>query len=431
MRIAVVGSGGREHTLVEALAAHPDVERLFALPGNAGTAARAENVPGIGTDDGAGLVAFAEREGVDLTVIGPEAPLVAGVADRFLDHGLAIFGPTAAAARIEGSKAFAKEIMGAANVPTARAEVFGDPAKAVRALDGFGPPWVIKADGLASGKGVTVTSDPDAARAAVEAALVARAHGEAGERILLEEYLDGPEASLFALSDGRTVVPLAPARDYKRVDDGDRGPNTGGMGAYSPLPDFPESLVDEVRRTILEPTVAELAARGGRYQGLLYAGLALTSQGPKVVEFNCRFGDPEAQVVVPRLASDLTDLLWATAEGGLAGQKVAWDPRAAVTVVLASGGYPGSYRRGLEVHGVDEAEAQPDVHVYHAGTTRDGDGTLRTAGGRVLAVTALGGDLSEARARSYAAAGLIRFGGVHYRRDIGILQDRPPAPVGT
>ncbi len=418
MRIAVVGSGGREHTLVEALAAHPDVERLFAVPGNAGTAARAQNVPGIAATDAAALAAFVEGERVDLTVIGPEAPLVAGVADQFLDRGLAVFGPAAAAARIEGSKAFAKDVMAAAGVPTARAAVFADPAEAVRALDGFGPPWVIKADGLAAGKGVTVTSDPAAARAAVEAALVGRAHGEAGARILLEEYLDGPEVSLFALSDGRTVVPLAPARDYKRVDDGDRGPNTGGMGAYSPLPDFPDSLVDEVRRTILEPTVAELAARGTRYQGLLYAGLALTSQGPKVVEFNCRFGDPEAQVVVPRLASDLAELLWATAEGVLAGQKVAWDPRACVTVVLSSGGYPGTYRRDLLIQGVEEAGAQPGVHVYHAATTRDAAGTLRTAGGRVLAVTALGDDLPEARARAYAAAELIRFDGVHYRRDI-------------
>ena len=418
MRIAVVGGGAREHVLVEALAAHPEVERLFAVPGNAGTSARAQNVQGIGGTDAPALAAFVEREGVDLTVIGPEAPLVAGVVDQFLDRGLAVFGPTGAAARIEGSKAFAKDVMAAAGVPTARAEVFTDPAEAVRALDGFGPPWVIKADGLAAGKGVTVTSDPAAARAAIEATLVGRVHGEAGERLLLEEYLDGPEASLFALTDGRAVVPLAPARDYKRVLDGDHGPNTGGMGAYSPLPDFPESLVEEVRRTILEPTVAELAARGVHYQGLLYAGLALTSRGPKVIEFNCRFGDPEAQVVVPRLATDLTDLLWATAEGVLAGEKVAWDPRACVTVVLASGGYPGSYRRGVEIHGVQEAERQPDVHVYHAGTVRAGNGTLRTAGGRVLAVTALGGDLAEARSRAYAAAELIHFDGVHYRRDI-------------
>jgi phosphoribosylamine--glycine ligase len=418
MRIAVIGSGGREHALVEALALNPDADRLYAIPGNAGTAARATNVPGIGITDAAALAAFVESNRVDLTVIGPEVPLVAGVADDFLDRGLAVFGPTAAAARLEGSKTFAKEVMAAAGVPTARAEVFDDPDAATRALDHFGPPWVIKADGLAAGKGVTVTEDLMAARAAIEAALVRRAHGDAGARILLEEYLDGPEASLFALSDGRTVVPLAPARDYKRVGDHDQGPNTGGMGAYSPLPDVPDSLVEEVRRTILEPTVAELCARGIRYQGLLYAGLALTSSGPKVIEFNCRFGDPEAQVVLPRLATDLTELLWATAEGVLAGEKVAWDPRACVTVVLASGGYPGSYRRDFEITGLQEAAALRDVHVYHAGTTTDPSGVVRTAGGRVLAVTALGDDLAEASARAYQAAGRIHFEGMHYRRDI-------------
>ena len=418
MRIAVIGSGGREHALVEALALNPDADRLYAIPGNAGTAARATNVPGIGITDAAALAAFVESARVDLTVIGPEVPLVAGVADYFLDRGLAVFGPTAAAARLEGSKTFAKEVMAAAGVPTARVEVFDDPDAATRALDHFGPPWVIKADGLAAGKGVTVTEDLMAARAAIEAALVRRAHGDAGARILLEEYLDGPEASLFALSDGRTVVPLAPARDYKRVGDHDQGPNTGGMGAYSPLPDVPDSLVEEVRRTILEPTVAELCARGIRYQGLLYAGLALTSSGPKVIEFNCRFGDPEAQVVLPRLATDLTELLWATAEGVLAGEKVAWDPRACVTVVLASGGYPGSYRRDFEITGLQEAAALRDVHVYHAGTTTDPSGVVRTAGGRVLAVTALGDDLAEASARAYQAAGRIHFEGMHYRRDI-------------
>jgi phosphoribosylamine--glycine ligase len=418
MRIAVIGSGGREHALVEALALNPDADRLYAIPGNAGTATRATNVPGIGITDAAALAAFVESNRVDLTVIGPEVPLVAGVADDFLDRGLAVFGPTAAAARLEGSKTFAKEVMAAAGVPTARAEVFDDPDAATRALDHFGPPWVIKADGLAAGKGVTVTEDLMAARAAIEAALVRRAHGDAGARILLEEYLDGPEASLFALSDGRTVVPLAPARDYKRVGDHDQGPNTGGMGAYSPLPDVPDSLVEEARRTILEPTVAELCARGIRYQGLLYAGLALTSSGPKVIEFNCRFGDPEAQVVLPRLATDLTELLWATAEGVLAGEKVAWDPRACVTVVLASGGYPGSYRRDFEITGLQEAAALRDVHVYHAGTTTDPSGVVRTAGGRVLAVTALGDDLAEASARAYQAAGRIHFEGMHYRRDI-------------
>jgi phosphoribosylamine---glycine ligase len=418
MRIAVVGGGGREHALLATLAQSPDVERLYAVPGNAGTATVAANVPGVGPADAAGLAAFAERAGVDLTVIGPEQPLVAGVADEFLDRGLPVFGPTAAAARIEGSKAFAKEVMAAAGVPTARAETFTDATQAVAALDGLGPPWVVKADGLAAGKGVTVTDDPAAATAAIQAALVGGVHGEAGARILLEEYLEGPEASLLAVTDGRTVVPLAPARDHKRVGDGDQGPNTGGMGAYSPLPDLPDELVDELRRTVLEPTVAELLRRGIRYQGVLYAGLTLTAGGPRVLEFNCRFGDPEAQAILPRMGSDLADLAWATAEGTLAGRKVAWDPRPCVTVVLASGGYPGSYRTGLEVDGLQAAAARPGVRLFHAGTALDAAGRVRTMGGRVLAVTALGDDLADARARAYAAAALVRFDGLHYRRDI-------------
>jgi phosphoribosylamine--glycine ligase len=421
MRIAVVGSGGREHALLATLAQSPDVERLFAVPGNAGTAQVAENVPGLGAADGPGLAAFAERRRVDLTVIGPEQPLVAGVADELLDRGLPVFGPTAAAARIEGSKAFAKEVMAAAGVPTARSQAFTDPARAVAALDDFGPPWVVKADGLAAGKGVTVTGDPAAARAAVEAALVGRVHGEAGATILLEEFLEGPEASVFAVTDGRTVLPLAPARDHKRVGDGDTGPNTGGMGAYSPLPDVDEDLVEEVRRTVLEPTVAELARRGARYQGLLYAGLTLTPAGPRVLEFNCRFGDPETQAILPRMTSDLADLLWTAAEGTLAGAKVSWDPRACVTVVLASGGYPGSYRTGLEIQGLEAAAARPGVQLFHAGTAPGPGGRVVTAGGRVLAVTALGDDLADARARAYRAAELVRFGGVHYRRDIAAV----------
>jgi phosphoribosylamine--glycine ligase len=418
MRIAVVGGGGREHALLATLAQSPDVERLYAVPGNAGTAQVADNVPGVGPTDAAALAAFAERAGVDLTFIGPEQPLVAGVADQLLDRGLPVFGPTAAAARIEGSKAFAKEVMAAAGVPTARSEAFTDPARAVTALDDFGPPWVVKADGLAAGKGVTVTDDRAAATAAIQAALVGGVHGEAGTRILLEEYLAGPEASLLAVTDGRTVVPLAPARDHKRVGDGDQGPNTGGMGAYSPLPDLTDEQVDELRRTVLEPTVAELLRRGIRYQGVLYAGLTLTADGPRVLEFNCRLGDPEAQAILPRMGSDLADLAWSTAEGTLASSKVAWDPRACVTVVLASGGYPGSYRKGLEVQGLHSAAALPGVHLFHAGTTLDAAGLVRTAGGRVLAVTALGDDLADARARAYAAAELVRFDGMHYRRDI-------------
>jgi phosphoribosylamine--glycine ligase len=421
MRIAVVGSGGREHALLVTLAQSPDVDRLFAVPGNAGTAEVAENVQGLGGTDAAGLADFAERRKIDLTIIGPELPLVAGVADEFLDRGLPVFGPTAAAARIEGSKAFAKEVMAAAGVPAAHSQTYTDPGAAVAALDGFGPPWVVKADGLAAGKGVTVTDDHAAARAAIEAALVGRVHGEAGARILLEEYLEGPEASVFAVTDGRTVLPLAPARDHKRIGDGDTGPNTGGMGAYSPVPDVDDELVDEVRRTVLEPTVAELARRGARYQGLLYAGLTLTVAGPKVLEFNCRFGDPETQAILPRITTDLADLAWAAAEGTLAGCKVSWDPRACVTVVLAAGGYPGSYRTGLEVEGLQAAAAEPGVHLFHAGTALDRAGRVRTTGGRVLGVTALGDDLADARARAYQAAELIRFDGVQYRHDIGAV----------
>ena len=421
MRIAVVGSGGREHALLVTLAQSPDVERLFAVPGNAGTAQVAENVPGLGPTDGPGLAGFVEANRVDLTIVGPEQPLVAGVADELLDRGLPVFGPTAAAARIEGSKAFAKEVMAAAGVPTARSASFTDPAAAIAALDDFGPPWVVKADGLAAGKGVTVTADPAAARAAVEAALVGGVHGEAGATILLEEHLEGPEASVFAVTDGRTVLPLAPARDHKRVGDGDTGPNTGGMGAFSPLPDVDDDLLDEVRRTILEPTVAELARRGARYQGLLYAGLTLTADGPKVLEFNCRFGDPETQVILPRMTSDLADLAWTAAEGTLAGAKVSWDPRACVTVVLAAGGYPGSYRTGLEVEGLQAAAARPGVQLFHAGTALGPGGRVRTAGGRVLGVTALGDDLADARAHAYRAAELVRFDGVHYRRDIAAV----------
>jgi phosphoribosylamine--glycine ligase len=311
--------------------------------------------------------------------------------------------------------------MAAAGVPTARSESFTDPGAAVAALDDFGPPWVVKADGLAAGKGVTVTGDRDAAAAAVEAALVGGVHGPAGATILLEEYLEGPEASVFAVTDGRAVLPLAPARDHKRVGDGDTGPNTGGMGAFSPLPDVDDDLVDEVRRTVLEPTVAELARRGARYQGLLYAGLTLTAGGPRVLEFNCRFGDPETQVILPRMTSDLADLAWTAAEGTLSGCKVSWDPRACVTVVLAAGGYPGSYRTGLEVAGLQEAAARPGIHLFHAGTSLDAAGRVRTAGGRVLGVTALGDDLADARARAYQAAERIRFDGVHYRRDIAAV----------
>jgi phosphoribosylamine---glycine ligase len=377
----------------------------------------AANVAGIDPLDGKALAAWAGSERVDLVVVGPEAPLVAGVADVLAAEGHLVFGPTAAAATIEGSKSFAKQVMAAAGVPTARSEAFTDPATATEALDDFGPPWVVKADGLAAGKGVTVTADPAVASAAVQAALVDRVHGAAGAEILLEEYLSGPEASVFAVSDGRVVVPLAPARDYKRVGDGDRGPNTGGMGAYSPLPDLSDDQVEQIRTAVLEPVVAELARRGTPYRGLLYAGLVLTADGPRVLEFNCRFGDPETQALLPRLRGDLAGLLAAAAAGDLAGTSVRWDPRACVTVVLASGGYPGPYRSGLPVTGL-EAAAATGAHLYHAGTALDPAGQVVTAGGRVLAVSALGDRLPAARALAYEAAAQVRFDGAHHRRDI-------------
>jgi phosphoribosylamine--glycine ligase len=417
VRVAVVGGGGREHALAAALAASPQVEQVFAVPGNPGTSLVAANVAGIDPLDGKALAAWAGSERVDLVVVGPEAPLVAGVADVLAAEGHLVFGPTAAAATIEGSKSFAKQVMAAAGVPTARAAVFTDPATATKALDDFGPPWVVKADGLAAGKGVTVTADPDVARAAVRGSLVDRVHGAAGAEILLEEYLAGPEASLFAVSDGHAVVPLAPARDYKRVGDGDRGPNTGGMGAYAPLPDLADDQVEQIRMAVLEPVVAELARRGTPYRGLLYAGLVLTADGPRVLEFNCRFGDPETQALLPRLRGDLAGLLAAAAAGDLAGTSVRWDPRACVTVVLASGGYPGPYRSGLPVTGL-EAAAATGAHLYHAGTALDAAGQVVTAGGRVLAVSALGDGLPAARALAYEAAALVRFDGVHHRRDI-------------
>jgi phosphoribosylamine--glycine ligase len=418
MRIAVLGSGGREHAILAGLARSGSVDKLWAVPGNVGTRELADPVADVDPANPAAVAGWAQRTGIDLVVIGPEAPLVAGVADELRARELPVFGPSAAAARIEGSKSFAKDVMAAAGVPTAAADVFTRPDKALAALDHFGPPWVVKADGLAAGKGVTVTEDRGAAADAVIAALIDGVHGDAGRTVLLEEFMDGPECSLFAVSDGTTVWPLAPARDYKRVGEGDSGPNTGGMGAYSPLPDVGPDLVERIRTTILEPTVAELAKRGTPYTGLLYAGLVLTAGGPKVIEFNCRFGDPETQVVLPRLATDLSELLLAGAGAGDGKLEPAWDERACVTVVVAAKGYPGPYRRGLPIEGVDEAAALDGVTVFHAGTALSPDGKLVTAGGRVVAVSALGDTVAAARELAYEAAGRVQFDGCHMRPDI-------------
>jgi phosphoribosylamine--glycine ligase len=392
------------------------VDRVVTAPGNAGIAdvARCEAVP---ADDVAAQVALAQHERADLVVVGPEAPLVAGLVDALAGRGIAAFGPTAAGARIEGSKAWAKELCLRHGIPTGRADITDDVTRAIMLLDAFEPPYVVKADGLAAGKGVTVAATRDEAVRAIEACLVDRAFGPAGDRVVIEEHLDGREISLLALTDGDSVVPLEPAQDFKRAGDGDAGPNTGGMGAFSPVPFVDAGTRHRIVEEILEPTVRALRAEGVDYRGVLYAGLMLTAEGPRVLEFNARFGDPETQAVVPRLDADLGEVLQACAEGRLHEAKVAWLPEACVTVVLASGGYPGEYRSGLPIRGLDRAGNLDKTVAFHAGTTVR-DGTVVTAGGRVLAVSALGKDLAEARGRAYEAASLISFEGMHRRTDI-------------
>jgi phosphoribosylamine--glycine ligase len=408
VRVLVIGGGGREHALCLALARDPSVGEIVAAPGNPGIAAVARTVP-LTTP-----LEVAQQVGPDLVVVGPEAPLVAGAADELRAAGFAVFGPSAAAAALEGSKAFAKDVMAEAGVPTAGHWVATTPDELAAALDAAGPPYVVKHDELAAGKGVVVTDD----RAA------ALAHGT-GHRVVVEEYLDGPEVSLFCLTDGATVVPLLPAQDFKRAGDGDTGPNTGGMGAYCPLPWLPPDVVDEVVKTVAVPTVEHMAARGTPFSGLLYVGLALTSSGPKVVEFNCRFGDPETQVVLALLDSPVGELLHAVATGRLAdhvsldrGGPLRWRDGAAVVVVVASEGYPSAPVVGDPIEGVEDAASVPGVAVLHAGTALDADGRLVTAGGRVLGVTATGTDIAAARASAYEAVQRLRIRGGHHRTDI-------------
>jgi phosphoribosylamine--glycine ligase len=423
VRVLLLGSGGREHALARALAADGDVTDLHAAPGNPGIGGIATVHPADLADTGA-VTGLARRLGSDLVVVGPEAPLVAGLGDALRGAGIACFGPDRAAARIEGSKSFAKEIMAAAGIPTAAARTCDGEQAAEAALTAFGAPYVVKADGLAAGKGVVVTGD----RA------VALAHAKACGRVVIEEFLDGPEVSLFAVSDGSTAVPLVAAQDFKRAGDGDTGPNTGGMGAYAPLPWAPPGLADEVLAAVVQPAVAELSRRGTPYRGLLYAGLALTSRGLRVVEFNARFGDPETQVVLELLRTPLAGLLAAAAAGSLAGAgPLEWAPGAAVTVVVAAEGYPGTPARGDVIDGLAEAERVPGAYVLHAGTAPGGAGSLVAAGGRVLNVVGTGADLAAARAAAYAAAGLIRLPGGWYRQDIAAAAARgesagqPPA----
>nr|WSZ97035.1 phosphoribosylamine--glycine ligase [Streptomyces sp. NBC_00857] len=409
MKVLVIGGGAREHALCRSLSLDPDVSALHCAPGNAGIAEVAELHP-VDAMDGAAVARLATELEAGLVVVGPEAPLVAGVADAVRGAGIPCFGPSREAAELEGSKAFAKDVMAAANVPTARSYVCTTPQQVDDALDAFGPPYVVKDDGLAAGKGVVVTGDLAAARA----------HALACGRVVIEEFLDGPEVSLFAITDGETVLPLQPAQDFKRALDNDEGPNTGGMGAYSPLPWADPKLVDEVLESVLQPTVDELRRRGTPFSGLLYAGLAITGRGVRVIEFNARFGDPETQVVLARLKTPLAGVLLGAANGTLADlPPLTWRADAAVTVVVASHNYPDTPRTGDPIEGLDDIAAQdaPDAYVLHAGTRLDGD-TVVSAGGRVLSVTAAGKDLRQARERAYTALNRISLAGSQHRTDI-------------
>jgi phosphoribosylamine---glycine ligase len=422
MRVLVIGSGGREHALVWKLAQSRHVTHLFCAPGNPGTAERAECVP-IAATDVAELVAFAVDKKVDLTVVGPEAPLCAGIADAFRARGLRIFGPNRHAAQLEGSKVFSKRFLLKHHVPTAAAGIFDQPEPARAYVRQHGAPIVVKADGLAAGKGVIVAQSVAEAEQAIADIMERRVFGDAGKQVIVEECLEGEELSAMALVDGNCFKLLALAQDHKRVGDNDTGPNTGGMGAYSPTP----LAVDA--QSIFERTLAGLQADGLEYRGVLYAGLMLTARGPQVLEFNCRFGDPETQAVVPRMDFDLAEAALATAEGTLEKFVVRWKSEAAVCVVMAAGGYPGAFARGQLIEGLPEAAKLPHVAVFQAGTKRGPAGELRTDGGRVLGVTGLGADIEEAARRAYAAVARIHFDGAHYRRDIAARALRLASPA--
>ena len=434
MRILVVGGGGREHAIVHSLSQSGGVHKIFVAPGNAGIREIASIVP-VRADDIENLVRFARTEQIDLTVVGPEQPLVLGIVDRFEQEGLAIMGPSAAAARLEGSKAFAKAFMQRHDIPTARHRTFaaGDYDEAAAYIEACGAPIVVKASGLAAGKGAVVCATVEEALETLAFMLRERAFGAAGEEVVVEEYMTGEEASVFALSDGKEYLLFAPAQDHKRIGEGDVGPNTGGMGAYAPVPIVTDDILRVVRNRVVAPTLHGMAAEGYPYRGVLYCGLMITEEGPRVVEYNCRLGDPEAQVVLPLLADDALDLFEATARGALRGSALSMRNGAAACVVLASGGYPGRYETGFAIKGLEQAAAHRDVMVFHAGTApglkEDGvpgrESETITSGGRVLGVTGLGRDLRAALDRAYEAVDHISFEHMQFRQDIGKKGLRP------
>jgi phosphoribosylamine--glycine ligase len=416
MRVLVIGGGGREHALVWKISQSPKVEKVYCAPGNAGTSQHAENVD-IPAEQIDRLLAFAHERKIDLTVVGPEQPLAMGIVDLFRKEGLRIFGPTAMAARIEGSKIFAKDLMREHGIPTGDYRVFTASAPAKDYVRGKGR-IIVKADGLAAGKGVYVCKNGDEAAAAIEQILEQNLFGDAGRQIIVEEFLEGQEVSLLAFTDGKTVLPLESAQDHKTVYDGDQGPNTGGMGTYSPAPMLTSALLDRVMGEIMYPTVTAMAAKNCPYQGILYAGLMMTAAGPKVLEFNARFGDPETQPLLMRLQSDIVPIMEACVDGTLAGKKALWNKQAAVCVVMAAGGYPGTYAKGDVISGLDSAAKLPGVMVFHAGT-KQANGQVATNGGRALGVTALGDGIADAVDKAYGAVSKINWRGVHYRKDIG------------
>jgi phosphoribosylamine--glycine ligase len=417
MKVLVVGSGGREHALVWKIAQSPRVKKIYCAPGNAGIAQMAECLS-ISAEDVKGLTAWAEKEKIDLTVVGPEAPLTLGMVDIFRARGLRVFGPSQKAAEIEGSKAFTKELMKKYGIPTGESETFTDPAAAIKYIKGKGAPLVVKADGLAAGKGVIICRKVEEALSALDLILVQKAFGAAGAKVVVEEFLEGEEASFLAFTDGETVLPLPTSQDHKAIHDNDQGPNTGGMGAYSPAPVVTEKVHREAMEKVMIPTVRGMAREGRKYQGVLYAGLMIKDEKPKVLEFNARFGDPEAQPLLMRLKSDLIPILEATIDGKLSNHKMELEDRSSVCVVMASGGYPGSYQKGKAISGLQDAARVRDAFVFHAGTALK-EGRVVTNGGRVLGVTALGNGIQEAIQRAYEAVAKISWEGAYYRKDIG------------